>query len=102
VRYAVVGEASEVRIDDLLASSDATDIPPSVKKAKDWLHDHLAENGETLRNDVITAGRAAGHAQPAIVQAKAISTDTIGHTPQGTGRSKWFLIELNRLRDRAR
>ena len=27
-----------------------------------------------------------------IIQAKAISKDTIDHTPQGTGPSRWFLV----------
>src|SRR5262249_41821581 len=63
----------------------------AVKKAKDWLHDFLTEHGEVLRNDIIAAGKAAGLSRPAIVQAKAISADSVAHTPQGIGPSKWYL-----------
>jgi hypothetical protein len=97
VRYAVIGEPSEIRIRDLLASREATHIPPAVGKAKIWLHDYLAEHRETLRNDIIDAAKVAGHSQAAIVRAKAISADTIGHTPQGIGPSKWYLIADPRL-----
>jgi hypothetical protein len=92
VRRAVIGETSQVRIDELLVSNHAAHVPPAVQSAKLWVHGYLGEHGKSLRNDIIAAARVAGHSQPAVVQAKAISRDTIGHTQQGIGPSKWFLI----------
>ena len=96
VRLAVIGNElpadSPLSIMYFLREKDPRHLPPSVADAREWLLAYLAEHGRSLvEKDIIPAGKAAGHSEPALVKAKAISKGQIEHTPQGTGPSQWFL-----------
>ena len=88
VRVAVIGEESKLSIMDLLAEKNPKHVPRSVTAAKEWLLAYLAEHGPSLvETEIFPAGKAAGHSEPALTKAKAISNGEIGHTPQGAGPS---------------
>jgi len=88
---AVITDEPSPSIADLLRERAPNHVPPSVAKARLWLLDYLEQHGDRLvETQVFPDGKIAGHSEPALVKAKAMTSE-IGHTPQGHGPSKWFL-----------
>jgi hypothetical protein len=92
IPVAVIADEPCPSIADLLRESAPNYLPPSVAAAKRWLLGFVEHAAPLVETEIFPAGKAAGHSEPALVKAKAISKGEIGHTPQGAGPSRWFSI----------